>query len=394
MNMVETAIIGGGPAGAAAACGLAVAGHDVVVIERSAVPHHKVCGEFLSVETQAILRHLGIDVLAAGAVPIDRVAIHVGSRAAVAALPFRALSLSRRRLDQALLDRAQALGASIVRGVAVQAVSRDAGGWAMRCDDGQVLHARNLILATGKQGLRGISDSRDGSLVGLKMHLRLGVGARAAIERRVELFMLERSYVGLELIEDGVANLCLVMARELAAEVGAGWPALRAHLIGVSSRLAQRLDGAEPLLDKPLAVVCPAGGHLNDDAAPEIYRVGDRLAHIPPFTGDGLAIAVASGTLAAGFILQQRSPAEYLAAARALTAGPIRLAGMISRLAASRAGRALIGGAAAVVPGIVAGVARRTRLPAAALPMQSQDDSYAPIRAKTGGGISARSSAG
>jgi len=94
-----------------------------------------------------------------------------------------------------------------------------------------------------------------------------------------------------------------------------------------------------------------------------------------------MAIAVASGTLAAEHILHGQTPAAYLAAARALTAQPIRLASIVSQLAANRAGRALIIGAATLVPGLVAAIARRTRLPAAALPMQDQDDSYAPVRA-------------
>src|SRR4051794_15299892 len=80
MSAVETIVVGGGPAGAATACRLAAAGRDVVLLERAAGPHHKVCGEFLSIETQAILRRLGVDPLAHGAVPVDRVAIHVGRR--------------------------------------------------------------------------------------------------------------------------------------------------------------------------------------------------------------------------------------------------------------------------------------------------------------------------
>ena len=381
MSMVETIVVGGGPSGAAAACSLASAGHNVVLLERSNGPHHKVCGEFLSVETQAILRQLGVDPLTHGAVAIDSVGIHVGRSQVTSQLPFRALSLSRRTFDQALLHRAREIGADVRTGVVVQGLSREDGGWTVRCDDGRTLRSRNLILATGKQGLRGIHDQRDTSLVGLKMHLRLRVAPRAALARRVELFMLDSSYAGLELVEGGVANLCLVMRRELAQQVGPGWPALRAHLVAVSPQLAAHLENAEPLFDKPLAVVCPANGHLDDEAEPEAYRIGDRLAHIPPFTGDGLAIAVASGVLAAQHIMRGLPPAAYLAAARALTARPIRLASAISRLTDNRAGRALLIAGASLVPGLVAGIVRKTRLPAAALPMQGQDVSYAPVRA-------------
>lgn len=376
MTDLETIVVGGGPAGAATACVLAAGGRQVVVLERSGGAHHKVCGEFLSIETQAMLQQLGVNPIEHGAVPIERVTVHAAGRQVTAALPFCGLSLSRLRLDHALLMRAQEHGAKVKRGLAVQSVTREGANWAVRCDDGTTLSARNLVLATGKIGLRGISDNRDGSLVGLKMHLRLQ--APAQLQRRVELFLLNRSYVGVELIEDGIANLCLVMARDIAAEIGSGWPALRDHLCAVPA-LARLLETAQPMFDKPLAVVCPAGGHLDDETIPMVYRVGDRLAHIPPFTGDGLAIAVASGMLAAIHIEEARSPAAYLAAARALTRRPIGLASTVSRLAASRAGRTLIITATTLVPGLVTGIARRTRLPA--LPMRSQDVSYAAIRA-------------
>jgi flavin-dependent dehydrogenase len=379
MNMVETIVAGGGPSGASAACALAAAGRDVVLLERSAGPHHKVCGEFLSIETQAILRQLGVDPAAQGAVPVETVGIHIGRRQTAARLPFRALSLSRLRLDHALLARAREAGADVRTDVAVQRVVREDGHWQVNCAKGPPLRSRNLVLATGKQGLRCVRDGRDTSLVGLKMHLRLPQPRNVMLERRVDLFMLDRSYVGLELVEDGVANLCLVMTRGLAQRIGPGWPALRAHLAAASSQLAEYLTAAEPQFDKPLAVVCPAGGHLDDESEPEAYRVGDRLAHIPPFTGDGLAIAVTSGVLAARHIVHGQPPSAYLAAARALTGRPIRLAGIVSGLAANRAGRALIIGGASLVPGLVAAVVRGTRLPA--LPMGGRDVSYAPVRA-------------
>ena len=138
---------------------------------------------------------------------------------------------------------------------------------------------------------------------------------------------------------------------------------LRLRLAAALPCLAERLAGARPLWDKPLAVVAPAGGHLHRGQGPALYRVGDRLAHIPPFTGDGLAIALASARLAAEHIRLGRSPAQYLAAARRLTGKPVRLAGLLSGLAATAAGRAALLGAAAYAPGLIDTVVRRTRLP-------------------------------
>src|ERR1700723_4633301 len=103
MTRAETVIVGGGPAGSATASGLAALGRDVVLIERTAEPHNKVCGEFLSVETQTQLQRLGVDPSALGAAPIEQVAVYSSSRSVTSALPFRAQSLSRFRLDAALL---------------------------------------------------------------------------------------------------------------------------------------------------------------------------------------------------------------------------------------------------------------------------------------------------
>ncbi len=362
MKRVETIIVGGGPAGAATACALAVAGRDAVLIERADVPHHKVCGEFLSVETQTQLGTIGVDTAALGAVVIDQVTVYSPTRSVTAALPFRALSLSRYRLDDALLRRAETLGAQIKRGIAVRNVTPDSEGWLVHCDDG-ALRCRNLVLATGKLGVRGIDDTRDGSRVGLKMHLRLSNEARRALGGRVELYFFDRSYAGLELIEDGIANLCLLIPRELVARLGPGWQQVADHLTRALPALAGRLAGAQPLWDKPLAVVCPAAGHLDRERGPAVYRVGDRLAHIPPFTGDGLAIALASAAVAAEHIRDGHPPAHYLEAARRLTGKPIRFAGLLSGLAATGAGRAALIGAASVAPGLIGGIVRRTRLP-------------------------------
>ena len=366
MKQIETVVVGGGPAGDATACGLASMGREVMLVERAGAPHHKVCGEFLSIETQTLLRQLGVDPISLGAVPIDHVAVFSSARSVVADLPFRALSLSRHRLDDALLCRAQESGAQVRRNVSVRAVTPDGRGWRVVCDDGKTLRCRHLVLATGKLGLRGIGDGRDNSLIGLKMHLRPSAEVRRSLAGRVELFLLNRSYVGLELVENDVANLCCVLPRATVARLAPGWQELQGFLAAKLPSLAERLQGAEPLWDKALAVVCPTGGYLQSEAGPAVYRVGDRLAHIPPFTGDGMAIALGSGALAAEHILQGSSAAAYLAAARRLTGRTIRLASAVSGFAATGAGRSVLLGAAVMMPKLIGTIARRTRLPLAA----------------------------
>ncbi|MGH6789872.1 MAG: NAD(P)/FAD-dependent oxidoreductase, partial [Pseudolabrys sp.] len=310
----------------------------------------------------AQLSRLGIDPVKLGAVAVDRVSIFSGARSVTAALPFRGLSLSRYRLDDALMQRARDRGAVAKRGVSVRSALPGNKGWTLRCDNGETVECRNLILATGKWGLRGIEDERDGSLVGLKMHFRPNADTLRALTGTVELSLFNSTYAGLELVEDGIANLALLLPRAAVAGIGPGWQSLHNHLSSALPALAERLRGAEPLWEKPLAVVCPSGGHLHAEEEPA-FRIGDRLAHIPPFTGDGLAIALTSAALAVEHIRQGRSPQAYLAAARRLTATPIRVASLVSRLAASGLGRAALMRTAIAVPGLLRVLARQTRLP-------------------------------
>jgi flavin-dependent dehydrogenase len=365
MRLVDTAVVGGGPAGAATASGLAKSGRQVLLIERSSGPHHKVCGEFLSADTRAYLADLGIDPGLLGAVPIDNVSLGTGIASSVVELPFRALSLSRFRLDQAILDCAVNYGAELRRGVSIQSAEPRETGWDLHCSDGEAVRCRNLVAATGKRTLRGIRDERDGSMVGFKMHLEPSAETARALAGRVELFLVDGGYAGLELVEDGVANFCLVLERKMAARVGRGWPALQDFWASAIPSLARRLDGALALWEKPIAVVCPIGGHLHTGSPRSensVYHVGDRLAHIPPFTGDGLAVALASAALAVEHIRQGHSPGAYLAKARRLTASAVRLASIVSGLATYSIGRAALMCAAATMPTLLQMIARQTRL--------------------------------
>src|SRR5512142_2506189 len=124
MTDVETVVIGGGPAGAASAAGLAAVGREVLLLEKSSVPHHKVCGEFLSSETQQYLAALDVRPIELGAVPIEQVALSSNKSVTTADLPFQGLSLSRYRLDEALLARAEANGAIVRRGMAARCAAR------------------------------------------------------------------------------------------------------------------------------------------------------------------------------------------------------------------------------------------------------------------------------
>jgi flavin-dependent dehydrogenase len=312
----EIAVVGGGLAGASVAGQLASAGRDVLLIEREAGPHDKVCGEFLSREAQLYLQALGIDLAALGAVPIGSLGLAAGDRLVSTRLPFQAMSLSRRVLDEAVLAYARARGVRVQRGRRVTGAEIAMSGVRLRLEDGAVVTARTAILATGKHDLRGHARpaGRQNDLIGFKMMFTLTPRQRAALSGRVELLLFAGGYAGLQPVEGERANLCLLVRRDRFAAIGRSWGALLTAIGSETPLLAARLQDARPEWEKPLTIAgVPYGLVMRPPAPDGLWRLGDQAAVIPSFSGDGMSIALHSARLAASAYLEGRSAAEFQA---------------------------------------------------------------------------------
>lgn len=259
---MQPLIIGGGPAGSAAAIVLGCAGQSVTLVERSSGPHDKVCGDFLSAGALGSLSALGIDVVGLGSVPINRIRLICGNEEAIAALPFAAAGVSRRALDEALLARAAAVGAYLLRGTSVRRLRRIGHTWAVDTDTCGAIRADTLFLATGKHDLRGLGRPQRSRVVGLKMYFALSLDQASALNETIELMLFSGGYAGLQLVESRHAVLCWLMPSHVLRRIGR-WPAVLDFLTDRSAHLGRRLSGSRPLLSKPLAIAGIPYGFLS-----------------------------------------------------------------------------------------------------------------------------------
>ena len=364
----EALVIGGGPAGASLALLLEQAGRQVTLLEREPRPHGKVCGEFISGEAAAYLLRLGLDLEALGAVPILKVRLAARGPAAEALLPFPAFSLSRRRLDDALLQLAADRGVEVRRGCKVRALAPRGDHWRAVIQGGADLHARTVFLATGKHDLKGFRRPAGlhGDLVAFKMHWRLAPAQAAALAETVELHLFPGGYAGLEPIEDGLANLCLVVGRRALGGAAAAWTGVLQTLMGHCPLLARRLWGAEPLWAKPLAITAIPYGHVGapDDG---VWRLGDQAAVIPSFAGDGLGIALHSAHAAAVAWLAGQDARTFHAGLKADLGLGVKGSALLSRLLVQGWAQPLAAGLTRLRPQLLSATAAHTRIPARAL---------------------------
>jgi flavin-dependent dehydrogenase len=362
--------VGGGLAGAAFALELARNGRPVVLLESTRGPHHKVCGEFLSAEAQSLLAYLGLDLATMGASGTGTFRLAARKSHAEARLPFRAAGLSRYRLDQALLQKAEAAGAEIRRGVTVSAMESADGHVSLRAGN-LILVASAAALATGKHNLRQFPRAPS-DMVGFKLHLRVTPAALETLDDVVQLIMFDGGYIGACIIEDDIVTIGWVIHRQTLQRIGADWPAQAAYLEKQSDRVAELLYGARTEWEKPVAVAAIPYGYLRRRAAGQgIYPVGDQLAVIPSFTGDGMAIALCSGIAAAQSVLAGETAEQFQQRMVKRLVPQFRWAARVNVLFETKWLHPLTIGVARGLPHLVTWLAQSTRLRAYEEVMQS-----------------------
>lgn len=359
MRRTAALIVGGGPAGSAAAIALARAGVEAELVERSDGPHDIVCGGFLGWDALAALERLGLDPAGLGARPIRRLRLVSAKRKVEVALPRLAAGLSRRTLDEALLGAAHKAGAGVMRGRTVRAA--DLAERRVRLDDEDGLGGEVLILATGKHELRGAARPVDISTrpLGLRTSLEPGPAMAGALEGVIELHLYDGGYAGLLLQEDGRANLCLSASRDRLKEAG-GIEALVARLADELPAFAERLGQGEAGAWSAISGV-PYGWRAGETVE-GVYRVGDQAAVIASLAGDGIAIALESGVAAARAIAAGTSAADYQRGWARRARQPVGLAEVLRRSAENPFARQAMMGLAGWFPSLAPLAARLTRI--------------------------------
>ena len=362
--MNEAIVVGAGPAGSAAAIGLARVGAKTLLLERARETGDALCGGFLSWQTLQRLGALGIGRAALGGQAVRRVRLFAGQRQSETALPGEAMGVSRRRLDSVLQAAAVAAGAGFERGVHATTLE----GGAVQTRDGQVLTAQAIFLAAGKHGFRGFPREpaawqRADPVMGLRLRLPAHTALGRLIGDSVELHLFDRGYAGLVRQEDGSGNICLAVHKSRLDEAGGDPAALLRALGDALPHLGERLAHADRTRGIDAIGHVPYGWRAHE-AAPGLFRLGDQAGVIPSLAGEGMGLALASADAAVAawrYGGRDAAPAFQKQLATRMNR-PFALANLVWRIGENRYTAGVMTSMASLFPALVRMVSQATRI--------------------------------
>jgi geranylgeranyl reductase family protein len=330
----DVIVVGGGPAGAAAALQLASYGSEIaqrtLLLDTASFPREKLCGGGLVPEADRFLEHLGVATAQLGvpSVPIEEIRFEYPGGASIVRSRRFFHVVHRRELDAALLRAVRSRGVAVREGDA--AVSFERGSDRIRVDtaSGAGLDARIVIGADGarsrvRRALVGAV--RTDRFAALETLTPGHDGAREA-GSRTAVFDFRPAELGLRGYAWDFPSL------------RGGEPWMNRGLVGATRSSATAL---RDLFQQSLAQrgIEPAPGSIEGAGAPfydperpqgalRVLLAGDAVG-LDPWFGEGISVALGTGILAAH------------AAAAALASGDFDFADHSRRIEASAVGWSL-----------------------------------------------------
>jgi flavin-dependent dehydrogenase len=289
------AIIGGGPAGCAAAIVAARKGARVLLLERTRFPRHKVCGEFVSAESLELLRNLlskDFHHLLTRAPRISNSRIFLDGSTLEARIDPSAASIARFDLDAALWETCCIEGVETHTETGVKSV--EGNGPFLIASGTQVFEADAVINASGRwSSLTSPEIRAKGSKekwLGIKAHFY-----EASAPPSTDLYFFDGGYCGVQPVAPAMngsvvrINACAMVRADVANTFSA---VLRLHPV-----LRERSRNWQPVTET--VSTSPLVFHKPEMVQNTMLQVGDAAAFVDPFVGDGISLALRSGALAA-----------------------------------------------------------------------------------------------
>lgn len=289
-------IAGGGLAGLSLAMQLSTKGRKVLILEKNSYPFHKVCGEYLSMESYAFLERLGIPLRAMALPRINRLLLtSTDGDEVMTDLDLGGIGISRYVLDEALAKAARAQQVTVKENVKVNGYRHIEDLVTVQTNSGMYT-GRILCASFGKHPPGNFHKPGQAAenWVGVKYHVRYPFP-----EDRIALHTFKDGYCGISRIEGGLCCLCYLVNASRLKENGGDISLLEKTILSQNSHLRQIFRQAEFISHTPVTV-SNVQFSLRKPVSDKIFYLGDSAGCIAPLSGNGMSMALRASFILSG----------------------------------------------------------------------------------------------
>jgi flavin-dependent dehydrogenase len=299
----DIGIVGGGLAGLSLSIQLARKGYRICLFEKEVYPFHKVCGEYISMESWDFLVRLGLPLENWNLPSIHQLYVTAPNGESISEkLPLGGFGISRYKLDAALAGIARSAGVNLLENTKVYDIAFEGGIHQIQTSGG--LFAVNVACACyGKKSNLDVKWSRNflqenetQNYVGIKYHVKADLP-----EQQIALHNFPGGYCGISKIEDEKYCLCYLTRSENLKNNQHSIPAMEEKILKQNPVLRKLLDDTIVLYEEPVTIA-QISFSKKTQIENHVLCIGDAAGMITPLCGNGMSMALHASKIAAEII--------------------------------------------------------------------------------------------
>ena len=297
----DIAIIGGGLAGLSLAILAANASYKVVLFEKETYPFHKVCGEYISLESYDFLIRIGLPLQDWNLPIIKKLQVSdVNGKLYDFKLDLGGFGISRYTIDNALYNLAKQKGVDIFTNEKVSEVNLINDAHIIQTNTKKI--TTNIVAgAYGKRSNLDIKWKRNfaeqklnklNNFIGVKYHIKTGFA-----KDKIALHNFKNGYCGISAIEDDKHCLCYLTNAENLSANNNSIQQMQENVLCKNPVLKKIFTEADFLYAVPLTI-SQISFDKKSQTENHVLLLGDAAGMITPLCGNGMSMAMHGAKLA------------------------------------------------------------------------------------------------
>ena len=297
----DIAIIGGGLAGLALSIQTARAGYQTVLIEKEQYPFHRVCGEYISLESWDFLEELGLPLAAMQLPIINRLQLTApNGKLFETKLPLGGFGISRYKLDNDLAKIAKAAGVILLENHKVTNVAfkgdlfhiqTEAKSITSKLTVGSFGKRTNLDIKWNRAFIQ-YKPSKLNNYIGVKYHIET-----SHPDNVIALHNFENGYCGISKIEDNRYCMCYLTTAANLSNYHNSIEKMQEGVLYRNPHLKKLFVNARFLYDSPVTI-SQISFQPKTQIEEHALMLGDAAGMITPLCGNGMSMALHSSKMA------------------------------------------------------------------------------------------------